>query len=126
MSDPLSVLAGVVGLLATAAQVSLTLTEIAKKARNAPRECQKIRTDVEDIRNVLIQLHLYTTGTKQAPRSNRALIMVDQVAATFASCVLTSDELKVFVEGLGGESDMGMLDRLRWITKKNDLEDYQN
>ena len=126
MSEPLSVAAGVVGLLAAAAQVSLILTDIVSKTRHAPRECQRTRTDVENIRNVLVQLQLYTTGAKQAPRSNRALIMVDQVAATLASCILTFDELKMFVEGLQRESSIGILDRLRWVTKKSDFEDYQS
>lgn len=126
MSDPLSVAAGVIGLLAVAAQVSLILTEIVSKALQVPRECQIIRTDVEDIRNVLVQLQLYTTGVKQAPRWNRALIMVDQVAATLASCVLSFDELKMFVEGLQRESTTGVLDHSRWVTKRSDFEDHQS
>jgi len=126
MADPLSVAAGVVGLLSAAAKVSLMLTDIVSKARYAPRECQMVLTDVEDIRNVLIQLQLYTTGAKQASRSSRALIMVDQVAAALASSVLTFDELKLFVEGLQRDSSMGILDRLRWITKQKDIEDYQS
>lgn len=126
MADPLSVAAGVVGLLSAAAQVSLILTDIISKTRHAPRECQRVLIDVEDIRNVLTQLQLYTMGAKQAPRSNRALIMVDQVAATLASCILTFDELKLFTEGLYRESTMGILDRLRWVTKQRDIEDYQS
>ena len=126
MSDPLSVAAGVVGLLTAATQVSLTLTDVMSKTRHAPKECQRMCIDVEDIRNALLQLQLYTTGAKQAPRWNRSLIMVDQVAATLASCILTIDKLKMFVEGLQAESTMGILDRLRWDTKKGDLEDYQS
>ena len=126
MSEPLSVAAGVVGLLAVAAQISSILTDIVSKTRHAPQECQSVRTDVENIRNVLIELQLYTTGAKQAPPLNKALIMVDQVAATLASCILTFDELKMFVEGLRRESTVGVLDRLRWVTKKSDFEDYQS
>lgn len=122
MSDPLSIAAGVVGLLTAAAQVTLILNDIISKAKHAPAEVKRVKSEVEDIRNVLQQLSLYTNGAKQAHRSRSALIMVDQVAATLASCITTFDELKLFVEGLQRDNNMNILDRLRWTTKSNELK----
>lgn len=122
MSDPLSVAAGVVGLITAAAQVSLILNDIINRTKNAPNECKRLRNDVDEVHNILGQLSRYVIGTKQAARSRKALIMVDQVATTLAACITTFDELKLLVESLKSDSAMGILDRFRWIAKSEDLK----
>lgn len=122
MADPLSVAAGVVGLLTAAAQVSKILHGVITKARHAPEETKRIKTQVDDIRNVLGSLQLYFNGAQRANKSRTSLIMVDQVVATVASCVTTFSELDAFAVTLESEIDMGILDRLRWSSKDKDIQ----
>lgn len=124
MSDPLSVAAGVVGILNVTIHLGLTLGDVIKRAKNAPEDCNRLQSEVQDIQNVLQQLSQYLNGSKIVSRSRRALIMVDQVATTLASCITTFDELNAFVESLRHETSMGILDRLRWLTKSNDLKQF--
>lgn len=125
MADPLSVAASVVGLLTAAVQVSTFLYNVIRKSRDAPKSATKLRNSVEDIRNVLEQLQRYLDGGRPAQRSRTALIMVEQVTATLASCVTTFDDLKTFAATLQSESKMGLLVRARWVFKEEALHDFQ-
>ncbi|KAI8665695.1 Rho-GAP domain-containing protein [Fusarium sp. Ph1] len=122
MADPLSTAASVVGLLTAAAQISKILANVIDKARHAPKECARIKSEVDDIRNVLVTLQLYIVGTRRAARSRTSLIMVEQVVATLAACVTTFSELNTFATALENDADMKILDRLRWANKDKDIK----
>ena len=122
MADPLSIAAGVVGLITAAAQVTKILHNVTSKAKHAPDDTRKIMNEVDDIRNVLGSLQLYLVGVERVHKSRTSLIMVDQVVATLAACVTTFSDLDTFVEGLQNESEMKILDRLRWFSKEKDIQ----
>ncbi|RSM09379.1 hypothetical protein CEP52_004222 [Fusarium oligoseptatum] len=122
MSDPLSTAASVVGLITAAAQISKILAHVIDKARHAPQECSRIKAEVDDIRNVLMTLQLYIVGTRCAARSRTSLIMVEQVVATLAVCVKTFSELDTFAMALQNDSNMEILDRLRWASKDKEIK----
>jgi hypothetical protein len=65
MADPLSVAASVVGLLTAAAQVSKIVANVISKARHAPEECGRIKSEVDDIRNVLVALQIFILNPRQ-------------------------------------------------------------
>jgi hypothetical protein len=123
MADPLSVAASVVGLLTAAAQISRTLYDITKRAKKAPKECKDARMEVDDIRNILSQLQLFVLGAAKASRSRSSLILVEQVVTTLAATVTTFSELDVFVETLESDERMGLMDRLRWVSKEKALNE---
>lgn len=56
-----------------------------------------------------------------ASRARTSLILVDQVVATLAGAVTTFSELDVFVEVLDSDEKMGLIDRLRWVSKAKAL-----
>ncbi|KAJ3549850.1 hypothetical protein NM208_g282 [Fusarium decemcellulare] len=122
MADPLSTAASVVGLLTAAAQISKILANVIDKARHAPEECSRIKSEVDDIQNVLTTLQLYIVGTRRAARSRTSLIMVEQVVATLAACVTTFSELDTFATALQTDADIKILDRLRWASKDKEIK----
>lgn len=122
MSDPLRAAASVVGLLTAAAQISKILANVIDKARHAPKECTRIKAEVDDIRNVLASLQMFITGANRASRSRTSLILVDQVVVTLAVCVTTFSELDAFATSLDCEADMNILDRLRWVGKDSTVK----
>ena len=123
MADPLSVAASVVGLLTAAAQISQTLYSVTKRVKKAPKECKDAKAEVDEIRNILSQLQLFVLGATKASTSRTSLILVDQVVATLVATVTTFSELDVFVETLDSDEKMGLMDRVRWLTKEKDLKD---
>ncbi|KAI1353081.1 Rho GTPase activation protein [Xylaria sp. FL0043] len=122
MADPLSVAASVLGIVSAAAKISTVLAGIVKKAHDAPNECRKLQLEVDDIGSVLGQLQQFLLSRRRAPRSRTSLILVDQVIATLAACVTTFSELDTFTEALQSESDLNLLDRLRWVSKESELK----
>lgn len=123
MADPLSIAAGIAGLVKATSWIAENLYKISKSAKRAPQECTDVRTEVEEIRNILDQLKRFLLGTKRASASRTSLILVDQVIATLAATVTTISELEVFVDALASDEDMGLMDRFRWLSKEEDLKE---
>ncbi len=82
----------------------------------------RMKAQVDDIRKILGQLQLFLLKVNGASRSRTSLLMVEQVVATLSSCVLTFSDLQVFVEGLQSEATMGLMDRVRWMSKETELK----
>lgn len=122
--EPLSVAMSIVGLLKAADQISSTLTPIIKKTLNAPKEIKEMKTSVNTIRTVLCQLQLMLLGQSQVNRHRTSWIMVDQIVVTLSACVTTFSDLDVFVETLGSDAKMGLLDRVRWVTKTSTIREH--
>ncbi|KAI1293203.1 Rho GTPase activation protein [Xylaria venustula] len=120
--DPLSVSASIVGLITAGAKISQILAQVVRKARDAPSEFQHVQVEVDSIQVVLGQLQLYLLGTLTASRSRTSLILVDQVIASLATCVATFSELDSFADALKSESDMDVLDIVRWMAKEDEIK----
>jgi hypothetical protein len=122
--EPLSVTMAIVGLLKAAEQISSTLQPLIKKATNAPKEMKQMKSSVDGIRTVLSQLQSMLMGRSQVGRDRTSLILVEQIVITLSACVTTFSELDIFVETLGTDSNMGLLDRLRWATKTSTIQEH--
>ncbi|KAI0973643.1 hypothetical protein F4678DRAFT_486823 [Xylaria arbuscula] len=120
--DPLGVSASIAGLITAGAKISQILAHVVRKARNAPKEFQHVQVEVGSIQAILGQLKLYLQGTRTASRSRTSLILVDQVIASLATCVATFSELGSFADALRSESDLDILDVLRWVAKENAIK----
>lgn len=123
MADPLSVAAGVVGILSSGIKISTTLYNIVRRVKKAPKECQETRAEVDGIGNTLNQLQMFVLGASQATRSRTSLILVDQVVTTLAATVATFSELDLFVETLDGDEKMGLMDKVRWTMRMESLNE---
>jgi len=122
--DPLSVTMAIIGLLTAADQISSTLQSLTKKAANAPKEMSEMKSSVDGIRTVLSQLQLMLMGKSQVERNRTALILVEQIVIALSACVATFSDLDVFVESLGTDSKMGLLDRIRWASKTPTIQEH--
>ncbi|KAI0427155.1 Rho GTPase activation protein [Xylaria sp. FL1042] len=123
MADPLSVSASILGLITAGAKISQVLAQVVRKARRARGEFRNVQAEVASIQAILSQLQNFLLGTQRASRSRTSLIMVDQVIATLATCVTTFSELDSFAKALKSESDLGLLDRVRWIVIEGEFKE---
>ena len=58
MADPLSVAASIAGLLTVAGKISTVVIDLTSKSKAAPKDIENVRSSVETIRAVLLQLQL--------------------------------------------------------------------
>ena len=116
MSDPLSIAAGVVGIVTAAAQISALLTRLTKSTIAAPRQAQVILTEVSDIAGILSHLESFLFGLDAPERSITSLLKVEKVVTIISSCVLTFSELERMLDEMK-TGEMDILDRLRWARK---------
>lgn len=120
MADPLSIAAGVVGILTAAAQISTLLIQFTKASRNAPNQARHIITEVSDTSVILSQLQSFLIGNEYTDRSRTSLIGVDDVVTIVSSCVKTFSELEQILDGLKTD-DMNVLDHVKWARQQTDI-----
>ena len=120
MSDPLSIAAGVVGILTAAAQISTILIQFTKASRNAPNQARHIITEVSDTSVILSQLQSFLLGYEYNDRSRTSLLGVHQVVTLVSSCVKTFSELEKILDGLK-TNDMSVLDHVKWARQETEI-----
>ena len=120
MSDPLSIAAGVVGVLAAAAQISSLLIQFTKASKNAPSQARHIITEVSDISGILSHLQSFLLGNEYTHISRTSLLKVDHVVTIVSGCVLTFSELEKLLDQLRVDG-MGVLDCMKWARKEAEI-----
>lgn len=122
MADPLSIAAGVVGLLTAAAQVSTLLAAFVSGSRNAPETARIVLTEVRDIEGTLTNLERFLLGRKSSNPSGARLLQIDHITTIITGCVLTFSELEKLLDNLRVDG-MGMLNRTQWARKEKPIKE---
>lgn len=116
MSDPLSIAAGVIGVVTAAAQISSILVKFTKSTIAAPQQAHVVLTEVSHISAILSQLQSYLFGLEIPDRSRMSLLNVEKLVTVVSDCVLTFSELEKLLDGFKTE-ELDVLDRLKWVRK---------
>ena len=122
--DPLSVSMAIVGLLTAAQQISSAISNLTSKSKSVPKEIQNVKSIVDTIRSVLLQLQLLLLGRAKIARQRTSLILVEQVVITLSACVATFSELDVFIGTLASDTNLGLMDRIRWAAKTTTINEH--
>jgi len=123
--DPLSVTASIVGILGAAAKVSSLLITFVQNTKGAPKLAQAVLAEVNGLSAVLSHLQTYLLGTASSSKSRASLILVEQVIVTLAECVTTFSELEDVLGTARLESDLRIMDRVKWAMKESKVADIQ-
>lgn len=118
MSDPLSIAAGVVGVVTAAAQISILLTKFTKSLIGDPQQAKVVLAEVSDISVILTQLQSYLLGLESPNSSRASLLKVEKVVTIVSGCVLTFSELEKLLDELKTEG-LDVLDCLKWARKQS-------
>ncbi len=116
MSDPLSIAAGIVGVLTAAAQISSLLIKWTKSAKEAPQQPRVIAAEVTELSGILAHLQSFLLGNGCSDESS--LVKVDQLVTILSGCVLTFSELEKLLDEMKVE-DFNILDRVKWAKKES-------
>lgn len=118
MSDPLSVAAGVIGIVTAAAQISSLLIKFTAKVKDAPRQASIVLTEVSDTSAILAQLQPFLLGLETPDQSRACLLQVESVIVILTGCVATFSELQQVLDSLEID-EMQPWDRLRWSRRES-------
>ena len=116
MSDPLSIAAGIAGILTAAGQATSLLINFIKNTNSAPQDARDVLADVSETSVILSSLQSFILGTDVADRSRTSLLQVDHIVVIITGCVSTFSELESLLDGLKSEK-MDLLDRFKWISR---------
>ena len=120
MSDPLSITAGVIGLLTAAAQISTLLIRFTTASRNAPAQARHVLTEVGDISGILSHLQSFLFGTQSVNRSRTSLLRMDHIVTILSGCVMTFSELEKILDDLT-TGRLGVYDCMKWAQKETEM-----
>lgn len=120
MSDPLSITAGVIGIITAAAQISSLLINFTRQSKRAPRQAVIVLTEVTETSGILSHLQSFLLGTETADQSRTCFLQVDHVITILTGCVATFSELEETLDGLKTEG-MDILDRIKWARKESGI-----
>jgi hypothetical protein len=112
-------MASVVGLLTAAATVASTISTVKSSVDDAPRNMDRIFSEVKEIEICLSAVHRFLLGISMAPRQRIAMIQLDQLVATLTESVLTFSELEALVKPLATGSRTSILERIKWGWKED-------
>lgn len=118
MPDPLSIAAGIIGVVTAAAQISSLLIRFTRSTIAAPQQAKVVLTEVSDISGILSHLQSYLLGLDVPNRSRTSLLKVEKVVTIVSGCVLTFSELEKLLDELQTE-DLDVLDCLKWVRKES-------
>lgn len=119
--DPLSVAAGVAGLLTAGGKVTALLFTIISKCKESPNLAQSILFEVADISAALGHLQDFLVDRTNAATERRNLILLDQLLTTLTGCVTTYSDIQFILMGLNISEDMGTFDRIKWMRQEERL-----
>ena len=122
MADPLSITAGVIGVITAAAQISSLLIKFTRSVKEAPQQARVIITEVSDTSGILSHLQSFLLGNEFLDRSRTSLLKVDQVVTIVSGCVLTFSELEKLLDEMKAEN-MAVLDCMKWARKESAIMD---
>jgi len=123
--EPLSITMAVIGLLKTAHEVSSGIARLVASRKNGSSEIREIKTTVDMLRSVLLQLQLLLLNHAKVDERRASMILVDEVVVTLTACVMTFSDLDSCVEGLEADEKLGILGSVKWASKSAELRRYK-
>ena len=125
MSDPLSIIASVVGLVTTSAKVASIAKELYNSGKDAPTSIRRISEEMGQLHLIFGQVQMLLEGhaKKKPSRSRLAMLPLHHLMTILSGCVLaysSLDEKLSKVAGLarGGSIGLGARVLVQWALWK--------
>jgi len=142
MSDPLSVISAVVGLVAVSAQLGVLCKQLCDSAKDAPASMEQIKEEMDHLNRIFGQVELLVKGIskKKPSRTRLTMLSLHDLMTVLSGCVLLFSKLQKELGGVAGLVDpvtqmptRGVkctLDRIKWALWKEEevgvmLQDLQ-
>ena len=142
MSDPLSVLSAVVGLVAVSAQLGVLTKQLCDSAKEAPASMAQVKEEMHHLNLVFAQVELLVTGTtKKTPSKTRmTMLSLQDLMTVLSGCVLLFSKLENKLGDVAGLVDPATqkpakgvqftMERIKWALWKEEevgaiLQDLQ-
>ena len=124
MSDPLSIIVSVVGLVATSAKIASIAKQLYGSGKDAPASIRRISEEMDQLHLIFSQVQMLLEGhsQKKTSRSRLTMLPLHHLMTILSGCVLaysSLDEKLSKVAGLArGGSIAGLGARVQWALWK--------
>ena len=117
MSDPLSILASVVGLAATAAKIASIAKQLYNSGKDAPTSISRIGEEMDQLHLIFGQVQMLLEGhvQKRPSRSGLSMLPLHHLMTILSGCVLAYSSLD---KKLSEVANAGFGARMQWAIWK--------
>ncbi|KAF5498228.1 hypothetical protein CGCF413_v007342 [Colletotrichum fructicola] len=124
MSDPLSVISAIVGIVAAAGKVVEVLGPYVSAAKDTPKIARSVHSEVVNSRIILSALHSLLDNLSMVPRSRTLLVPIDDLITVFTNGVLIFNELEESVLKITQSGGDRLMARMQWVRKEGDFSAF--
>jgi len=126
MSDPLSVLSAVVGLVAVSAKLGVLCKQLCGSAKDAPASMVQIKEEMDHLNRIFGQVELLVKGIskKKPSRTRLTMLSLHSLMTVLSGCVLLFSKLQNKLGDVAGLVDPATqmpakgikctIDRIKW------------
>ncbi|RPB29629.1 hypothetical protein L211DRAFT_776091, partial [Terfezia boudieri ATCC MYA-4762] len=113
MSDPLSIVSAVFGLVALSAQLGVLSKQLCDFAKDAPVSMVQVHQEIDDLHPVFVEVASFIRGTTKEETSKRGLSMISlhHLMTILTGCVLVFSKLEKKLNEC-------TVDRIKWALWK--------
>ena len=111
MSDPLSIIASVVGLATISAKIATTAKQLYDSGKDAPTSIRRISEEMEQLHLIFGQVQMLLEGQKIPNRSRLNMLPLHHLMIILSGCVLAHSSLDQKLSEVAGA---GLGARVRW------------
>ncbi|KAJ0375833.1 hypothetical protein COL26b_005984 [Colletotrichum chrysophilum] len=119
MSDPLSVISAIVGILAAAGKVVEVLGPYVSAAKDTPKIARSVHSEVVNSRIIFLLDNL-----SMVPRSRTLLVPIDDLITVFTNGVLIFNELEESVLKITQSGGDRLMARMQWVRREGDFSAF--
>ena len=107
MSDPLSVLSAVVGLVATSAHLVRRSKELYDSTKDAPTSMLQLQTEMQSVHTIFVQVEMFVRGTtkKRPTKKGMSMISLHHLMTILTGCVLSCSNIDKKLSEVAGLMD---------------------
>ncbi|KAH0422264.1 modin [Colletotrichum camelliae] len=124
MSDPLSVISAIVGILAAAGKVVEVLGPYVSAAKDTPKIARSVHSEVVHSRIILSALHGLLDNLSLMPGSRTDIVQLDDLITVFTNGVLIFNELEESVLKISQAGGDRLMARMQWVRKEGDFSAF--
>jgi hypothetical protein len=127
MSEPISIIAGVIGLASTITQTSLAIQGLARDVRSFPDQITKIESELESLLLVTNCLKQMTEDGALEGRTEHNSTHIKDVLGTCIPTLIEIQELAIRIRRSASNGSMGRLATgLFWVSTKREFQELRS
>ena len=123
--DPVSVGAGLFGILVAAGQVTAALTSFLKKTKRAPKLAHSVLFEVKGLSVIVTHLQRHLLDPATFSRPGASVLLIEQIVVTLRECMAVFSDLEEVLGSNQQDGNIQVLERIKLAFEERRMSHIQ-